>query len=167
MLIFTIDYLQFIFIGFIVYLNFLIHFNSVIIITDIIFFLNISVCYYFTLFFIFKNKFNARSRGWTEVCDQPAERPRIRLRKEHSVTLGDLTTWPGPRNNTWFSDMLTVSLANINISMNISTLSSIAEFSVDDAVSPCLPIQVNKASCVMNIFLFLICHVFFNISYYL
>ncbi|XP_014283394.1 bridge-like lipid transfer protein family member 3B [Halyomorpha halys] len=91
----------------------------------------------------FQNKFNARSRGWTEVCDQPAERPRIRLRKEHSVTLGDLKTWPGPRNNTWFSDMLTVSLANITLSMNISTLSSIAEFSVDDAVSPCLPIQLN------------------------
>ena len=55
-----------------------------------------------------------------------------------------MKAWPGPRNNSWFNDILTISLSNINLSMNISTISSIAEFSVDDAVTPCLPIQVSK-----------------------
>lgn len=99
----------------------------------------------------FQSKFSTRSRGWTEVCEQPADRPRIRLRKEHSVTTEDVNLSSGSKISSWFNDILTLSVSNINLVMNMSTITSIAEFSVDDVSTPSLPVQLNLEDLELTI----------------
>ncbi|XP_073986292.1 bridge-like lipid transfer protein family member 3B isoform X2 [Rhodnius prolixus] len=99
----------------------------------------------------FQNKFSTRSRGWSEVCDSPVSRPRVRLRKEHSVNAGDSKDWTGPRNNTWFEDMLTLSLASISLSLSSATLAALTEFAQDDLPSAPLPMQISIENISLNI----------------
>ncbi|XP_024085881.1 UHRF1-binding protein 1-like isoform X2 [Cimex lectularius] len=99
----------------------------------------------------FQNKFNTRSRGWTEVCDKPTVKPGVRIRKEHTVQYGDLNLWPTQKISSWFNDLVTVALSDICITLNASTVSSIAEFFEDDIESPSIPIKISMENMDLNI----------------
>uniref|UniRef100_A0A146KWS5 UHRF1-binding protein 1-like n=2 Tax=Lygus hesperus TaxID=30085 RepID=A0A146KWS5_LYGHE len=99
-----------------------------------------------------QNKFNTRSRGWTEVCDQPSLKPKIKIRKEHDVVnTPEADTWTSIRNHSLFNDMLTAALANIDLTLNASTLASFAEFFVDDIASPPLPLKVELEKIAISL----------------
>lgn len=68
------------------------------------------------------------------------------------MTVNDLDCASGPLNDSWFDDKVTVCLSNIDLTVNSATLSGIAEFVVDDMVSPPLPADV-------SIF-FILCYLF-------
>ncbi|KAL1129939.1 hypothetical protein AAG570_012883 [Ranatra chinensis] len=99
----------------------------------------------------FQNKFSTRSRGWSEVCEQPAERPRIRLRIEHSVQIGDPKSWIGPNNSSWFNDLLIASINNISLRINPTTIAAVADFLIDDINSPPLPLEMNLENIDLNL----------------
>ncbi|KAK9497050.1 hypothetical protein O3M35_004434 [Rhynocoris fuscipes] len=99
----------------------------------------------------FQNKFSSRSRGWNEVCDSPVSRPRIRLRKEHIVSLQDSKQWTGPRNTSWFQDMLTLNLSNASLSLSSATLAALAEFAQDDVPATPLPMQISIENISLNV----------------
>lgn len=108
-----------------------------------------------------QTKFSTRSRGWTEVCEQPSLKPKIKARREHHAdqvlalsasemcsSLSSLTpsdVWMKIRNHSLFEDLLTAAICNLTLTLNASTLSSMAEFFMDDIASPPLPMKVSKA----------------------
>ncbi|XP_054261337.1 bridge-like lipid transfer protein family member 3B isoform X2 [Macrosteles quadrilineatus] len=91
----------------------------------------------------FQSKFTMRSRGWSEMSSTN-HKPRVTARLNHTVTPQSPAQWVGPGlgSGAWFTNLLTVRVANTELGLSVATIAGLADLAEDEVLSTPLPVDI-------------------------
>ncbi|XP_060530359.1 bridge-like lipid transfer protein family member 3A isoform X2 [Cylas formicarius] len=96
----------------------------------------------------FQGKFSTRSRGWTDNPENTCSTAKVKLRFDHTLTLEDPRTLPDhdlTKREVMarvFEDMVAIEVRDLILSLNMSTVTGLADLSEDEIIPVPLPLQL-------------------------
>lgn len=95
-----------------------------------------------------QTKFSSRSRAWVDIPANSNTTTKVKLRLDHDVILDLLPTIKNidmnDKNNLrkLFKDVLSIQINDIDLDLNMSTVTGLADLTEDEIIPIQIPIQV-------------------------